>query len=306
MWLKRFPPLQSLNTFYEAGRLASFSRAAEELCLTPSAVSHQIKALEQSLGVRLFYRSGRRMLLTEPGQKLHVDVYETLTVLARSIETLRSNTDRTVLKVVVAPTFAQQWLMPKLAQFMHDLTEVELRIVTAKSPADYEIPDLDIGIRYGSGNWSGFNSSKLFTETLVPFASPSLELAEDSWLEVDGPKPCLIYTDSRVTTWQQWILRYVKDGTLSHDALHFDRTPLAIKAAVDGLGIVLESPRMAEGELRSGALTPVWQNSAIEDEAYYVITPYGKETGGAINKFLEWMHGMLNEGDPGSRHIAYF
>src|SRR5690606_8238125 len=171
---KRLPPLNALRAFEAVARHLSMKLAAEELHVTPAAVSHQIKGLERHLGVTLFRRLNRALLLTDEGQLCLPGVREGFERLAGAMDPLRARERRSVLVASVAPSFATRWLVPRLDRLAAAHPELELRMTAEMALADFRRDDVDVGIRFGAGEYPGLRSVKLFGDTVVPMCSPGL------------------------------------------------------------------------------------------------------------------------------------
>ena len=171
---RRVPPLNALKAFEAAARHLSFTKAAEELYVTQAAVSHQIKTLEEHLGLKLFLRKNRSLLLTEEGQGYFLDIKEIFTQLIDATEKLLARGAKGSLTVSLTPSFAIQWLVPRLSLFNELHPEIDVRIKAQDQDENSLTDDVDIAIYYGRGHWSGVQTYKLHTEYLVPLCSPLL------------------------------------------------------------------------------------------------------------------------------------
>lgn len=169
----RYLPLNALCTFEVAARHLSYSRAAEELCVTHSAVSHQIRNLEENLGAELFRRSGRAMVLTNTGERLYANVREGLGRVRQGVDELRSKARRRVLTIGVLPGFAVRWLIPRLPGFSKTHPDMVVDLRASMTLTDFSREEVDLAIRFGPGRWPGLNAEKLLDEQLIPVCSPS-------------------------------------------------------------------------------------------------------------------------------------
>lgn len=172
--MRTLPPLNALHTFEAAARHLSFQRAAEELDITPTAVSHQIKVLEEHLGTSLFRRRPRPLALTEAGQLLYPAVSKSLDEIAIAIAELTQVSESTTLTVSVTMVFATKWLVPRLAEFQQSHPEIDLRLQTSNDVVDLHRQTVDVAIRYGSGNYPGLTVRKLMSDVFIPVCSPNL------------------------------------------------------------------------------------------------------------------------------------
>jgi LysR family glycine cleavage system transcriptional activator len=177
---RRLPPLNALKAFEAAARHLSFTRAAEELFVTQAAISHQIKALEEYLGIKLFRRKNRSLLLTEEGQSYFLDIKDIFASISEATDKLLARSAKGALTVSLQPSFAIQWLVPRLVKFSERHPDIDVRIKAVDMDEGSLTDDVDVAIYYGRGNWPGLRSDKLHTEYLIPVCSPLL---------LTGPKP---------------------------------------------------------------------------------------------------------------------
>ncbi|EGC3417737.1 transcriptional regulator GcvA, partial [Salmonella enterica] len=175
---KRLPPLNALRVFDAAARHLSFTRAAEELFVTQAAVSHQIKSLEDFLGLKLFRRRNRSLLLTEEGQSYFLDIKEIFSQLTEATRKLQARSAKGALTVSLPPSFAIQWLVPRLSSFNSAYPGIDVRIQAVDRQEDKLADDVDVAIFYGRGNWPGLRVEKLYAEYLLPVCSPLLLTGE--------------------------------------------------------------------------------------------------------------------------------
>lgn len=178
---RRLPPLNALKAFEAAARHLSFTRAAEELFVTQAAISHQIKALEEYLGIKLFRRKNRSLLLTEEGQGYFLDIKDIFTSISEATDKLLARSAKGALTVSLQPSFAIQWLVPRLVKFSERHPDIDVRIKAVDMDEGSLTDDVDVAIYYGRGNWPGLRADKLHTEYLIPVCSPLL---------LTGPSRC--------------------------------------------------------------------------------------------------------------------
>jgi LysR family glycine cleavage system transcriptional activator len=171
---RRLPPLNGLKAFEAAARSESFTRAAEELNVTQGAVSHQVKALEETLGVKLFHRERQRLILTEAGRDYLAVVRDALDRIAFGTEQLLQRQESGVLTVSTSPDFAAKWLVNRLSRFAEKHPDVDLRVSATTHYVDFAREDVDVAIRHGAGNWPGLHMERLYSERLFPVCSPKL------------------------------------------------------------------------------------------------------------------------------------
>lgn len=251
----RLPPLNTLRTFEAAGRLLSFKAAAEEVHVTPSAVSHAIQTLEDWLGVTLFIRNPKGLTLTQAGESYLRYVSEALFLLARGTQGLPGFAPRNVLSISCAPTFASRWLIPNLKSFQDANPEIAISIDTAHRRVVFPADEVDIAIRRGEGPWPGLFAEPLFPETLFPVASPT-------YLESVGPvqsindlsRHTILRVDSITEDWPSWFDQAASTPIAAKNEIYFDAIHLALDAAVHGLGIALGRSPLIDDEIANGKL----------------------------------------------------
>lgn len=264
---ENLPPLQALRAFEAAARHLSYSRAAEELSLTHGAISHHIARLERDLGVRLFARIGQRMILTDAGQILVLDVRQGLKLLADAFETARTRPRRRdpqqTLSVSVLPSFAARWLVPRLARFQADRRDVEIAIRPTAMLATLDSRDgIDLAIRYGPGRWPGLRSAKLMVSTIFPVCSPAFlsqhPLAEPRDL-IDVP---LLRAPRQ--KWRPWFLAAGLDLSEPAQGLIYDDAALVLQAAASDQGVALARSALVADDIATHHLVRLF-DIEIED-----------------------------------------
>ncbi|CEJ14336.1 Glycine cleavage system transcriptional activator [bacterium YEK0313] len=281
---QRLPPLNSLRVFEAAARLLSFKNAAEELLLTPSAVSHGIQALEQWLGTPLFVRGTRGIVLTEAGSAYYPKVQAALAMLAAASGELLVHHGRR-LTVSAAPTFASRLLMPRLAGFREAHPGIDVLVDTTRERIDFA-DGIDLAIRMGRGGWQGVVAEELLRETLVPVASPELAARLADREPSDAP---LIHITSVAEDWAEWARktgRALGDGPAG---LSFDTLLLGYDAASRGLGVALGRLPLIDAELAAGTLVALWGPPVPANTGYWLVSAENRAGDPAIQAFRAWM-----------------
>lgn len=288
---ERLPPLNALRCFDIAAKHLSFTKAAAELHVTHSAVSHQIKALEEWLGLPLFRRVNRGLVLTEAGQAYLKPIREAFERLGDATRRLRVRERSGPLTVSVMPSFAGKWLVPRLGRFRQRHPDIDVRISASSDLADFERDDVDIAVRYGRGDWPGLKVELLMHETLFVVCSPKL---------LEGPnairEPCdigrhtlLSDLDWRIDVWQIWFEAAGLANIEGRRALSFNYSNLMIQAAVDGLGVALSQHALAGDDLAAGRLVRPFDISLPTEYAYYVVMPEASAERPKIAAFRNWL-----------------
>lgn len=279
--------LSTVKAFESAARHGSFRSAASELNLSPSAISHAILKLEQALGTNLFEREGRLVRLSSDGETLMLHVGLAFDELRRGME-LVSNRGPDLLRLHSAPSFAAQWLSPRLSPFLSSHPGVEVRLAASTDYARFVDDEFDADIVYGPSRAEGVVSVPLGVETVMPLCSP--EFAQRITKIEDLGAGVLIQSDLKRVRWSDWFKANGKEPLVPHGA-RFDRSFLAIAAACDGLGVALESTRLAEKELKIGRIVAPLAGRAqdVEYIGHYLVYPRAWRQRRAVRVFTEWL-----------------
>ena len=293
--MRQLPPLNGLRAFEAAARHLSFSRAAEELFVTPAAISHQIKGLEDFLGVTLFNRLTRTVTLTQKAQSvlpLVTDAFDKFDIATRQ---LKENESSGFLTVTTAPTFGAKWLLQRLGDFSEAYPDITVRLDARNEMVDFDRDGVDIGIRLGSGNYPGMRVDQLFLEKVVPVCHPKYLKGKDAlhtpsdlnnvtllhvdWGKISGPLP----------DWQMWLASAGIEDVNATKGPTFTVEGMAISAAVKGAGVALASTYAVEEELESGQLVIPFSHTLLAEAAYWLVTPERKANHPRIKAFREWI-----------------
>lgn len=284
-------PLTQLRAFEAACRLGSFAAAAQELAVTPSAVSHAIRELERMLGTVLFQRSPRKVEPTPEGRTLYQHVTRGFDQLQRGLQEI-TTAGPARIRVHCAPSFAAQWLSPRLGRFLGLYPAVELKLSASPDYPLFPSEEYDLSIVYGEPRQTDVVAIPLGQETVCPLCTPGIAsrvTAIDDLLSVP-----LVRSDHNRVTWPMWF-----DANSAIAATpagpRFDRSFMAIAAAVNGVGVVLESTRLAERELQSGQLVAPLEgrSQSLRHVAHWMVWPKGAERKHAFRCFVTWLVGEL-------------
>lgn len=245
----RLPPLSTLRIFEAAGRLLSFRLAAEQLHVTPSAVSHGIQSLEDWLGVALFVRGNRGLVLTEAGRSYHPYVTEALATLARGTESIPGRAPRNAVSLSAAPTVAHSWLIPRLADFRRRHPEVAVVIDTEHRHVEFPLDGVDLAIRMGREPWPELYSLRLFSEILFPVCSPAYRRSlPRRFTLADLAKVDLLQVTTASEDWAAWLAAAGAPEIDLARGMRFDTILFAMEAAMQGLGVAIgRLPLIARG-----------------------------------------------------------
>ncbi len=288
---RRLPPLNTLRAFELSARHLSFTKAAEELFVTQAAVSHQIKILEQALGVPLFRRLNRALMLTEEGQIFLPAVREALKTIRDAVEKLHEQDSTGALTVSMMPSFAATWLVPRLGRFRMEYPDIDLRISANFELTDFDRDDVDVAIRWGNGNYDGLTAVKFMTEDIFPVCSP--KLLEDSKHPLKQPSDLYRHTllhDEMQTDWRIWLLAAgVLDKVDPSHGISFNYSDLVLQAAIEGQGVALGRSFLAHDALQKGQLVKPFDLTLPGDFAYYFVCPENNFDRAKVKAFHDWL-----------------
>lgn len=273
----------------------SFSKAADELNVTPAAVSHQIHALEQDLGVMLFHRMNRAIELTASAQVLLPGLSEAFTGIQSAVRRLRAHNDTGTLTVTASPSIAAKWLVLRLHRFQEQHPEVDVRISATDEIVDLARGDFDIAIRYGCGKYPGLEVELLFTNEVFPACSPQLlSIGPPLRNPEDLSRHILIHDqaierDPLVPTWPMWLKAAGVTNVPAGAGLTFNSMSLALDAAIAGHGIVLAYSNIAAADLAAGRLVRLFSLALPDQFAYYIVTAPGALERPKVRAFRNWL-----------------
>ncbi|MCM2679100.1 transcriptional regulator GcvA [Echinimonas agarilytica] len=286
---RRLPPLNALKAFEAAARQMSFTKAAEELFVTQAAVSHQIKSLEEFLGLKLFRRKNRSLLLTEQGQSYFQDIKEVFTQLHEATDRVLASTAKGALTVSVQPTFAIQWLVPRLSEFNVLHPDIDVRIKAVDQDEGSMTDDVDIAIYFGKGKWPGLVADKLHEELLVVVCAPQLLEGDIPLNTVDDLNRHILLHDIDRKDWKAWLKMMSVDTSKASYGPIFSHTALVIQAAVHSQGVGLVNSVLAQPELLSGRLVCPLSEALTSEDSHYLVCEESQADLGKIKAFREWM-----------------
>ncbi len=295
--LRHIPGLRALKAFDASARHLNFTRAAHELNVTPAAVSHQIKELEDAVGMQLFQRTSRHMQLTRQGEILKPAISEALEGLTRALQRIRQSENPTQVRVTVSPSLAAKWLVPRLDRFLDTMPGADVRIDVSPEPPDFDREDVDVAIRFGDGIFPGLQVDKLFHEMVFPVCSPDLLKGAKPLRE---PRDLLQFTlihldwEAQGAVWPNWRMWMKAAGVKDFNdtrGLHFSQTSLALEAALDGHGVALGETTLAADDLASGRLVKPFE-LALRSPAqfgYHLITRRDNADRPMTKAFRNWI-----------------
>ena len=287
---ERLPSLRALKAFESAARHGSFITAADELCVTPSAISHQVRQLEAWLGVTLFRRTNRGIEVTPEGQSLLPGLSDGFDRIAGTLAGFRDRHRHRRITVSVFPSIAMRWLLPHLHEFYAAHPDVEVRIATTDWHADFARDDIDCAFRFGDGAWAGLEAVRLYAERLVPVCAPDLAtadrpLAEPAHLAFHR----LLHARVRADDWALWLAETGLRDLMPAGNLIFETRHFATQAAVERLGVALADHVLIADELRSGRLIIPFHRTLRTAGAYYFVFDPVRSREPALCAFRDWV-----------------
>ncbi len=286
---RRIPPLNSLKCFEAAGRLLSFTSAAQELNVTQAAISHQIKVIEEFLGVDLFIRYPRRLALTEQGKALLPEVMEAFDKVSSAVRALQRTQSSQAISVRLAPSFAAKWLSPRLKYFWQQYPGIDLQLYHAHPPVDFNRENIDIAVTYGRGDWPGVLAEPLLSLDFFPVCTPAFLDNDKPLTDIRNLKYYTLLHDANYQIWSDWFkLAGLLDVETNRGTI-IDDTNVLVQAAVDGQGVALGSTTFVDELLESGRLVKPFDITLKNDSAYHVVCPKSHLEKPAVKVFRDWL-----------------
>jgi len=293
--MKNIPPLNALRVFESAARHLSFTKAADELHVTPGAVSQQIKTLEDFIGAKVFRREKRALLLTDEAQASLPVLRDGFDRLQQAGEILMSRANTGRLTVSVAPSLAAKWLVPRLDDFHEANPEIDVWVSADMDVVDFAVEDVDIAIRYGSGGYDGLEVDHLMAETIVPVCSPRLllgdhplktpdDLAHHALLHDASPDK-----DESIPNWSMWLKAAGVEGVDGKRGVKLNQSSLVIEAAVAGKGVALAKSALALADLEAARLVIPFDLTTPSSFGYYIVHPPSKANAPSVKAFKAWL-----------------
>lgn len=284
---RRLLPLNALKAFEAAGRHLNFTAAAEELSVTLSAISHQIRQLEELLGVPLFRRTRKGLVLSTEGQLILPDVQRGFDFLASGLSKLEARRGEGTLTVSMLSTFAMRWFIPRLPRFQERFPDIEVRITTSIKPADLEHEGIDCAIRHGDGAWPGLSATRLFSESLVPVAHPKFAKQIRRPADLAGQK--LLHSQNRREDWRVWLNAAGETEIDANAGPMFETRSYAIQAAVQGMGIAVMDPQLVAEEIAGKRLIRLFDEALPLTNSYWFVCLEHMADAPRIKAMREWL-----------------
>lgn len=290
--MRRLPPLHALRAFEAAARHLSFKLAAAELHVTPAAISHQIKALEGELGIRLFHRMTREIRLSEEGHALAPGLREGFDRLAGAVERVAHAPARTTFALSAMTTITMAWLVPRLPRFQARHPDIEVRVTSSNKLVDFAREEFDGALRHGTGGWRGLAQHKLFEHLLTPFVTP--ELAGRLRRPADLAGMPLLHAEGD-NEWEVWLAAAGLERMPPKRGPTFDSTRICLEAATRGLGVAIADPMMNADLIATGALVQPFDIVASTGRAYWFVYPQPFAERPKIVAFRRWLEDEVRD-----------
>jgi LysR family glycine cleavage system transcriptional activator len=286
---RRLPSLNALRAFEAGARHLSFTRAAQELHVTQTAISHQVRQLEEELGFQLFLRSTRRLELTPEGQRLAPVLTLALDRIGEAVAALRARQRDNHLRVSMAPAFGAKWLVGRLSRFWLAHPEVELELHHSPVLADFATDDVDLAVRYGRGPWTGLTSELLFRLEKVPVCSPRLLEGDHPLHRPEDLAHHVLLHESDHGFWLQWAASVGLEEVDVRRGPLIDDVSVLTQLAINGEGVALGSPWLLAEDLEAGRLVMPFAQQLEHPEGYHLVYPPGALEQPAARLFRDWL-----------------
>ena len=285
---KRLPPLNALKAFESAARHLNFTKAADDLFVTQAAVSHQIKLLEDFLGVSLFHRRNRLLVLTEIGAQYFEEIQPLLEQIAVATEKVKLKNSRQILSISTTPSFGMHWLVPRLNKFHKKYPDIEVRLTTASQDEGLLGKDIDVAIYYGSGHWQNLEAIELVQARIMILASPEYLRDHPITKPEDLEGKNLIHVCSH-TKWKQMAEHLNLNNLEAESGPMYSNTSMGIQAAKHGQGVVVANRILAQNAIEEGSVIEALTTDVYDEKAFYVVYPPQMTEVAKVKHFVEWI-----------------
>jgi LysR family glycine cleavage system transcriptional activator len=288
----RLPSLNGLRAFEAAARHLSFTLAASELNVTQTAISHQIRRLEEELGIRLFIRQNRALALTAEARDYLPGVRAAFNDLRLATDRLLRKDDDKVLTVSTLASLAAKWLLPRLTDFQEQHPGIDVRITTSTSLVDFQRDNVDAAIRYGRGQWPGLRADWLMADELFPVCSPSLLRGDKPLRQPEDLKgyPLLHTSNANSDDWRLWLTAAGLPADIARQpGITFDMIFMTIQAAIDGIGVAMGRTSYVQDDIAKGRLVVPFKIALPADAGFYLVAPEGRREAPKLAAFRDWM-----------------
>ncbi len=288
----RLPSLNGLRAFEAAARHLSFTLAASELNVTQTAISHQIRRLEEELGVRLFIRQNRALALTPEARDYLPGIRAAFNDLRLATDRLLRKDDDKVLTVSTLASLAAKWLLPRLTDFQEANPGIDVRITTSTSLVDFQRDNVDAAIRYGRGQWAGLRADWLMADELFPVCSPTLLRGDRPLRQPEDLRgyPLLHTSNANSDDWRLWLTAAGLPADIAKQpGITFDMIFMTIQAAIDGIGVAMGRTSYVRDDIAKGRLVVPFKIALPADAGFYLVSPEGRREAPKLAAFRQWM-----------------
>jgi LysR family glycine cleavage system transcriptional activator len=286
----RLPSLNGLRAFEAAARHLSFTLAASELNVTQTAISHQIRRLEEELGLRLFIRQNRALALTPEARDYLPGVRAAFNDLRLATDRLLRKDDDKVLTVSTIASLAAKWLLPRLTDFQERHPGIDVRITTSTSLVDFQRDNVDAAIRYGRGQWPGLRAEWLMADELFPVCSPSLLRGDKALRTPEDLKDHVLLHTNNSDDWRLWLTAAgLPAGISRQPGMTFDMTFMTVQAAIDGMGVAMGRTSYVQDDITKGRLVVPFKIALTANAGFYLVSPEGRREAPKLAAFRQWV-----------------
>ncbi len=286
---RRLPSLNAMRAFEAAARHLSFTKAAEELNVTQAAVSHQVKALEDQIGILLFQRRNRQLILTDAGQTLLPDLIDAFDAMDAAVTRVKRRDQSGILMVATMDSLAATWLMPRLARFREENPDIDIRLATSDLSVDYDRGGIDIGIRYGRGNWPGLVAEELMREDIFPVCAPELIGKGPGLRQPADLRHFPLIHDDMTEDWAMWLKAAGLTDIDPQRGTGFTHSNLVIQAAINGEGVALGRGLLVADSIAAGKLVAPFDLLLTAEYRYFVASTENNYDRPKVKVFRDWL-----------------
>lgn len=294
---RKLPPMAALRAFETAAQLMSFKEAAAQLHRTPSAISHQIRGLEEELGTALFHREPHGLRLTDTGRRYFRDVHEALDALGEATARVREGGDEGSIVISLFPSFAVRWLIPRLNGFRQSHPEIEVELVSSVRPVDFDSGVIDAAIRFGAGDWAGLRCDPLMVEERFPVCSPALAAGPPALHTTDDlADAILLHNGAHPGEWAEWLAAVGCGDVAADRGPVFDASNEVLAAAANGMGVALGRTPLVESDLGARRLVEPFSQRIRTPGRYWFVAPTATADRPPLVALRDWLCGQCAPG----------
>lgn len=287
--MKKMPPLNALKAFEAAARHLNFTKAAEELFVTQAAISHQIKSLEDFLGLKLFVRRKRNLYLTEVGQDYFLEVRQVFQTIQNATQKILQRNARGALTIAVPASYASIWLVPHLNDFTNQYPDIDVRLKAVDQDEHFLDESMDAAIYIGQGYWPGLSATRLQVESIIPVCAPQLLAGEHPLQTLADLQYHTLLHETSTERWADWLGHFDVDASKAKSGALYSHTMLTLQAAAIGQGVALASDFLASTDLQTGRLVAPFSEKLIDTQGYYLVCDKNSAALEKVMLFRQWL-----------------